>query len=136
MGCWAINSFGNDDAADWIADLVDADDLAPVQAAISAVLTVENGYLEAPDASQALAAAEVVAAAVGNASASASSQEELIEWLGRVKPEPNEALVAQAARAIDRILAEESELRELWEDTDDYAEWQRDVESLRNRLGA
>jgi len=136
MGCWAINSFGNDDAADWVSELTDASDLSPVQSAIAAVLTVDGGYLEAPDASQALAAAEVIAAALGNAGPAASSQEELIEWLGRVKPEPGEALVEQATQAIDRILAEESELRELWEDTDEYAEWKNDVESLRGRLRA
>jgi hypothetical protein len=45
--------------------------------------------------------------------------------------------LAESARgAIDRIVGENSELNELWEDTDDYDAWVEDVKNLRDRLDA
>jgi hypothetical protein len=40
---------------------------------------------------------------------------------------------ALALAALDRVLAEESELRELWADVDDDA-WMEGVQDLRRRL--
>lgn len=57
-------------------------------------------------------------------------------WVARVNPAPEASLVSDAVRAIDRILAPESELRELWEDTEDFNEWQADVAGLRAQLQA
>lgn len=133
MGCWAIGSFGNDDAADWVAELTEQPDLRLVQEAIAEVLSA-NGYLDAPYATQALAAIETVAVALGRPTADAQAEEELMAWLGNVKPTVDAALQSQALAAIDRILGPESELRELWEDTEDYADWQAELAGLRSRL--
>ena len=48
---------------------------------------------------------------------------------------PSPTLLARANAAIERILGEKSELRELWQEGDD-AEWQGAVADLRRRLGA
>ena len=133
MGCWAIDSFGNDDAADWLAELTEAKDLAPVRRAISALLS-EDGYLDAPFSTEALAAIEVVAAALGRPTISAQNQPRLVTWIASVKPVADPLLVSEAARAIDRILGPDSELRELWEDTDDFGQWQANVRELRTAL--
>ena len=53
MGCWAIGSFGNDDAADWLSGLTEQDDLALVRETISQLLAAD-GYLDAPYATDAL----------------------------------------------------------------------------------
>ena len=135
MGCWAIGSFGNDDAADWLSGLTEQDDLALVRETISQLLTAD-GYLDAPYATEALAAIEVVAAALGRPTAAAQAEEDLMAWVARVNPAPEASLVSDAVRAIDRILAPESELRELWEDTEDFNEWQADVAGLRAQLQA
>ena len=47
MGCWAIGSFGNDDAADWLSGLTEQDDLALVRETISQLLAAD-GYLMQP----------------------------------------------------------------------------------------
>lgn len=133
MGCWAIDSFGNDDAADWLYGLAEQNDLVLVRETISQLLTAD-GYLDAPYATEALAAIEVVAAALGRPTAAARANKDLMGWIARVKPLPEQSLVADAVRAVDRILAPESELRELWEDTDEFIEWQADVASLREQL--
>ena len=135
MGCWAIGSFGNDDAADWVADLTDQKDLGLVRETISELLAVD-GYLDAPYATQALAAIEVIAAALGRPTAAAQGEEQLMAWIASVKPTADAELVSQAIAAIDRITGLESELRELWDDTEDFNDWQADVAGLRAQLQA
>ncbi|HSX64726.1 MAG TPA: DUF4259 domain-containing protein [Pseudoxanthomonas sp.] len=133
MGCWAIGSSGNDSAADWLGDLTATSDLSLVRATIARVLTAD-GYLDSPDATDALAAIEVLAAALGRPTAEAANQPELLEWIAQVKPSPEAKLVSDAQQAIDRILGLDSELRELWEDTEDFGDWQAEVRDLRSRL--
>ncbi len=133
MGCWAIDSFGNDDAADWLGDLTEAMDLSPARRTVSALLS-EDGYLDAPFSTEALAAIEVVAAALGRPTVTAQSQAKLMTWIAKVKPVADTSLVFDSARAIERILGPESELRELWEETDEFGEWQANVEQLRSAL--
>ena len=133
MGCWAIGSFGNDSAADWLADLTERSDLSLVRETIARVVAAD-GYLDSPDATDVLAAVEVVAAALGRPTADAENETELMEWIARVKLSPDAKLVADAQLAIDRVLGPESELRELWEDTEDFSAWQAEVTGLRSRL--
>jgi hypothetical protein len=133
MGCWAIGSFGNDDAADWLYDLAEQNDLSLVKKTITQLLLVD-GYLDASYATEALAAIEVIAAALSRPTATARANEDLMGWIARVKQLPEQSLVADAIRAVDRILAPESELRELWEDTDEFVAWQADVADLRAQL--
>jgi len=60
MGAWGVLAFDNDEANDWAYDLVEADDLSLVESAFDMVAAADD-YLEAPDASNALAACEVLA---------------------------------------------------------------------------
>ena len=133
MGTWALHSFGNDDAADFLSDLTEQNDLGPAQEAIARVLEAD-GYLEAPEAQQCIAACEVIAASLGRPSAAARAEEGLASWLTRAKTKPTSIVVAQATKAVDRILAPESELRELWEESEEFGDWQADVANLRARL--
>jgi hypothetical protein len=66
MGAWSHESFGNDDACDFAATITETDDLSAVDEILEAVMQVGSGYLEAPEASQAIAAAEAVARLQGN----------------------------------------------------------------------
>ena len=135
MGTWALHSFANDDAGDLIGDLVEGADLSPVQESIKRVQSTE-GYLEAPEAQQGIAACEVVALVLGHASATSQAEEELIAWGAGVKPSVDAAVVSQAVQVVDRVLAPNSELRELWEESDEFNDWQADVRALRARLQA
>lgn len=135
MGTWAFHSFANDDASDLIGDLVEGADLSPVQESIKRVQTTE-GYLEAPEAQKGIAACEVVALVLGHASAASQAEEELTAWVARVKPSVEAAVVSQAVQVVDRVLAPDSELRELWEESDEFNDWEEDIRALRARLQA
>lgn len=62
-GAWGVGSFENDDAADWSSACSQSLGIGPVVRALNDVFS--PGYLEAPQAAEAIAAAEVVAAALG-----------------------------------------------------------------------
>lgn len=133
MGAWGFGSFDNDDAADFLADVVESGDLSLIREVFDNVLT-STEYVEAPDASQAIAAAEVLAAAIGRPTSAGQQEEELGEWLSRLRPSVEPALIAQARDALVRILAPNSELRELWEEADEFPDWQATVAELLQQL--
>ena len=62
MGTWGIGSFENDDAADFMIDVLDSGDLSLIREVLDNVLT-STEYVEAPDAALAIVAAEIAAAA-------------------------------------------------------------------------
>lgn len=130
MGAWGHRSFENDSALDWLGDLADGG--ASVHDALEGVLGSEEEYLEVDEGSSALAAAELVAAA-------RSQREDRLNddaraWLATGA----EAITAEdarlAARAVERVLDEEtSELAQLWAEGDATA-WRADVAELLARL--
>lgn len=130
MGAWAHGSFGNDDALDWVGELEGAEGVEPIAEAFEAVLAAGDDYLKAPEASAALAAAEVVAALLGRPAA--ELPDEVAAWVVG-KKSPAAGLVKKAERAVRRIL-EASELKDLWADSGDSAKWQADVEGLLRRV--
>lgn len=134
MGTWSVDAFGNDDAADWAFELAESDDLSLVEAAIDGALA-ESDYLDAPDAAIALAAIEVIARLNGNWGDRNAYTEPIDRWVERVTVQLEPELLARARVAIDRILGENSEMVELWQDSDDYEAWLGSVENLRSRIG-
>ena len=127
MGAWGIGAFENDDAMDWSLDLMDAaDPLRAIQSALD--LAEEEDYLEAPDACQILAACAVISASKNKEPTSGYPlPDELADWIFE-RDRDFGALAPVAVKAIQRVLAPDSELNELWEDTGDYDLWKQDVQ--------
>lgn len=134
MGAWGVGTFENDDALDWLGDLTDTDDSAAVRALLGQALA--SDCLDAPDATTALAAAETVLSMLDAATPALAWHEEFAAWLPRHAVVADAGLGAAAVAAIDRVLGEESELRELWEETDDADDWRAAVAALRSALVA
>ena len=134
MGAWGELAFDNDSANDWAYSLDEADDLAPVEAALSEVESVGSGYLEVDAASAALAACEVLARLQGRPGYTNAYTEKVDRWVATHPQVVPPALINRGSSAIDRILSQNSELRELWEESDAEA-WLAGVADLRGRLG-
>lgn len=131
MGAWGAGPFENDDAVDWVWELEDDTDGALLIAAFDAVVQLPSGEQpEAPESSNALAAAEVVASARGHRSGELPTEAE--EWIGRHAEDVDDDLVALASAAVDRVLSD-SELADLWDDAGD-PEWRVVTNALRSRL--
>lgn len=128
MGAWGHRAFENDTAADWIWELEESDDLSLIHSALDAALDTADD-IDADIASEALAAAEVVAALKGVPHIELPNS--IVSWTtGRKRPDA--ALVEKARRAATRVV-KSSELAELWAETES-TEWNEDVQALINRL--
>jgi hypothetical protein len=130
MGAWGLESFENDDAMDWVAEL-EREGLPATGGAIQAVLELADDYLEAPVCSEGLAAAEVLAALRGCPAANLPG--EVVEWVHRYPGDPGAELIRNAQIAVAAILRN-SELRELWEESGEFGGWQKSVTDLQSRL--
>jgi hypothetical protein len=130
MGAWGAGSFENDDAMDWVGELATESGAAALRAAFMAVAAANDDYLEGPDCSIAIAAAEAVAAARGYPSE--SLPEEVARWV-ETKPIVATDLTALAMAAVDRIVRK-SELKDLWDESDSAEAWREAMTDLRKRL--
>jgi hypothetical protein len=63
---------------------------------------------------------------------------EIDAWVAEVskKAKRRTDLIDKSLRAIEHILSERSELRELWQDSDEYDNWRASVDDLKARIGA
>ena len=126
----AAGSFDNDYAGDWVWELMDAADTSILEKAFSHI-TDADGYLEAPDCSIGIAAAEVVAALRHRPTT--KPPDEVTAFVTRIGAPPSPTLVSSALRARERIKTK-SELQESWDASDSRAEWHQAVAELEWRL--
>jgi hypothetical protein len=128
MGAWGSGSFENDNALDFVGDVVDGEWQAVMELAL---VPVESGA-PIPDEESVIAAAEIVAAARGHAAP--ELPDDLAAWLARAQPRFSDEL-AQRCQLLVRSIAAKSELRDLWEEADGFGEWLTGLEDLEARLG-
>lgn len=134
MGTWGVNAFDNDAANDWAYDLEDVADLSLVVSALTDVEAVGGEYLDEDVACSALAACEVIARLRGRTGYTDAYTEKVDAWVAAHRLQPEPGLVGRAQAAIDRILAADSELAELWAGSDDGEQWRMWVADLRRRV--
>tara|TARA_E500000318_G_scaffold8683_2_gene8007 strand:+ start:31109 stop:31540 length:432 start_codon:yes stop_codon:yes gene_type:complete len=142
MGAWGHNSFENDTAGDWIWGLKTAKKSllgkvkSPFAYPMSAIdkLLKSDLYIDAPEGEEAIAAAECLAAAQGNPPS--DPPEELEKWLASLngnRPDPE--MLDRAKQALLKVRNDEqSEIRELWQESEYFKEWQASIDGLITRL--
>lgn len=128
MGAWGLGTFDNDDASDWFANLEESNDLSLVESAFE----FEEDYIEAPEACNALAAAEIVLALLGKPRE--NLPEEAGNWVNKNSSLNAAPLKSKAINYLAKILSENSELKELWAESDEYQAWENDVNSIKVQL--
>ena len=129
MGTWGSGPFDNDDAGDWTYQLTPDADVQVIEFALAAVEA--GGDPDATTCQVAIAAAEVVAAGVGQPCTSLPDDVEV--WVEAHRDLPWSALASQAVRSIARI-AIGSELRDLWAESSDDEDWGAELQDLQRRL--
>ncbi|ORT56606.1 DUF4259 domain-containing protein [Streptomyces sp. CB03238] len=131
MGTWDIGPFDNDTAADF-AHTLDETAEDEREGLVRATLTRavrSQDHLEGPEGDEAVAAAALVAA-------QCPGGEPVCAVFG-----PEDALPVFAAglrplavEALDRVVAEASELAELWDEAPDGPKWREVIGRLRDAL--
>ena len=134
MGAWDSDPFGNDTACDWSYSLEDYEDLELIEETLAKIEEMGDEYIEAPDAEEAIAAADTLARLKGKAYVKNSYTEAVDEWVSQQQLEVPQDLLDLAVHVIDRIQTEPSELLELWEESDDVGAWKKHLEALKKRL--
>ena len=130
-GTWGVGHFDNDQSLDTSSNWAESGTVDTVRGALS--LATSGRYLESPDAEDALVAAEVVAASLGNPNKELPA--DLAAWIRRQPTDQLRALVPHALAAINRVRSPDgSELYELWADQG-ADEWLAQVDDLASRLG-
>lgn len=131
MGAWEIGNFDNDAALDTVTLLLGVElPVAFLEAAFRQVLN-EDEYLDSDDCSEALVAAEVIAALAG--APTPDLPEDLQVWVEQHKSLAIDTLLPIALEALARI-REDSELKDLMDDADGLSEWQAIQRKLKGRL--
>ncbi|PPU68753.1 DUF4259 domain-containing protein [Xanthomonas pisi] len=136
MGAWSHEPFGNDTACDWASGLDKQRDFSLVAEAIQAVLDNGSDYLDSDLASEAIAAAEVLAKALGRSTQTDSYTKEVDDWVKSIAAKPSQDLLSKANGALIRIMGPDSELKELWQESDDFGSFESSVKALQLAVGA
>ncbi|MFJ9677966.1 DUF4259 domain-containing protein [Streptomyces sp. NPDC101194] len=131
MGTWDTGHFDNDTAADFSGSL-DAVPETEREAVIRKVLdiAIEADYLESDEGEEAVAAAALVGSQCPEGEAVTTSY-----GPDKALPTLSTDLRPLAVKALDAVLGESSELRELWDDAGDE-QWAAGVTRLRKVLAA
>ena len=132
MGAWGSGAFDNDDSGDWLDELQECPDATVIAEALDRVVAFEDGYLEEPDGSHAVAAAEVVAALKGHPPADFDEVAE--EWVTANRAVDVDELVPVAVEALQRIRTS-SELKDLWDESQEPEKWYAVLDDITRRLG-
>jgi hypothetical protein len=134
MGAWSHTPFGNDTAGDWADELSDAEGTSAIETALDRVLDTAGDYLEAPEAEEAIAAIEVLARLLGQGTEPGELPESVTAWITQHPGAPSPALRDKASRAVQRILAEESELADLWDEGGNDNAWRDNMAALQRAM--
>ncbi|HZL25269.1 MAG TPA: DUF4259 domain-containing protein [Acidobacteriaceae bacterium] len=133
MGAWGKGIYDNDDACDFVGEVVDSLDLSRIHAAVNEVLNA-NQTLEAPLAAQGLVAADVVARLRGQWGERNSYTGVIAQWAERANLTASDELLLKARQVVHRVRTEPSELLELWSDDPDPETWHATLDTLLQRL--
>jgi hypothetical protein len=143
MGTWAIDAFGNDFAQDWAEDLHETSNMDAIENTLDTALA-GGDELEAPLAAEALVAIEVLARLQGKGGERTEDSASIDEWVdaqkaraeakGKGPLKPRTDLAAKAQQALVRILSVQSELRQLWAESEHDEAWRASVNDLAARL--
>jgi len=133
MGAWGVEAYENDTALDWAAGT--GADLASIEAALDEVLgTGTDGYLGTDVGCIGVAACEAL---YDYHNPKPGTLAKILAVFG-AKPEvppKTPDLIAKACRSLDRVMAPNSELAELWSESEaDGAAWRESIARLRQRL--
>jgi hypothetical protein len=133
VGAWGIGTFENDTALDWTGDFEDDPSITALEAAFETI--APGTYAESDACSSALAAAELVAWAKHAGLPDFEPGTKTVRFLAALKSADVARLAAVAASTVTRI-GSESELQELWEESQENrpTAWHGVLAELRSRL--
>jgi hypothetical protein len=130
VGAWGISAFENDTAQDWVIPITRSRVRQRVGAALKRV--ERPGAVDSDVASVGLAACELVASASGHPHD--SEPESLVRAVYGLSQGDLGDLREAALSCVERIGGPESELADLWDESDSDGDWRAYIADLMKRL--
>jgi len=129
MPGWGTGSFENEDAQSFLGALQakEPGDLKQILARAAD----GTDYLDPPESSAVVVAAEIVAAANGKPPETMPPQ--ISGWIGKIDGAPSSEMTDLARRAVERVRTN-SELKDLWLEAEGLNEWSAALRDLEQRL--
>jgi len=130
MAEWGPGIYENDDAMDWIYDLLDSGGLSRVKKALDVVEQDGSNSVETADCRIALAAADLVAALDGDINPNLPAEAE--EWIALINRSASG--LRPKAENVVRLIHKDSVLRKDMEKKRILKEWEQQMDALIKRL--
>ncbi len=130
MADWGPGIYENDDAMDWIYDLLDCTGLGRLRKALDVIEPEGTDSPEVADCRIALAAADLVAALDGDINPNLPAEAE--DWIALCNR--SATVLRPKAEAVVRRILEDSELRNRIEKNNQIEDWEKIVQGLLKRL--
>jgi len=130
MAEWGPGIYENDDAMDWIYDLLDSGGLSRVKKALDVVEQDGSNSVETADCRIALAAADLVAALDGDINPNLPAEAE--EWIALINRSASG--LRPKAENVVRLIHKDSVLRKDMEKKRILKEWEQQMVALIKRL--
>jgi hypothetical protein len=134
MGTWSHEPFGNDTANDWAYELEDTTDFSVIDATLQTALDEGQEDLDADLAMEAIAAIEVLAKSLGHGTQTDVYTDKVDEWVDRISLKPSADLLQKAEQVLALVASDDSELKELWQESEEYELWANNLQQLNTIL--
>lgn len=141
MGCWSYQLLCDDVSLDVLEELTDSEELAvDLEGYLDEAIMAEDEYLEYEVCQYALTAAAIVDAALNGIdwallTEGGKEQSEFAEIIASAAEQGVGDLQEKAGKVIDLAIKEDSELRELWEENEEYYQsWLDNLKEIKGRL--
>lgn len=137
MGAWGHGYFEDDAAFDFMAEIEESDN--PKQVIDDALkIALEGDYIETDEGNAVIVSAAYIDRQLNGTQFSDSDRDEPLDvdtFHSRHPDVDLSDLKDKAVQSLKRILTDDSELKELWEENEeDYSLWQQGIEQLIMRL--
>ena len=134
MGTWSHEPFGNDTANDWAYELEDTTDFSVIDATLQTALDEGQEDMDADLAMEAIAAIEVLAKSLGHGTQTDVYTDKVDEWVDRISLKPSADLLQKAEQVLALVASDHSELKELWQESEEYELWANNLQQLNTIL--
>ena len=134
MGTWSHEPFGNDTANVWAYELDDTTDFSVIDATLQTALDEGQENLDADLAMEAIAAIEVLAKSLGHGTQTDVYTDKVDEWVDRISLKPSADLLQKAEQVLALVASDHSELKELWQESEEYELWANNLQQLNTIL--
>ena len=132
MGVWGVGVFDDDNAEEWVDQILESDDVPGMFESIF-VYALDTNYVEHEDSCGVTVGCAVIDMIV-NGTVYPLEDQTIVEWVEDNKDLDVAHLGKLGAQALEIITSKKSELNEIWEDNADYSVWKLKIEKLAKRI--